>query len=178
MKKKIIAGAIAASALLMSVAPAFAKVERVPEIDESWSLNTPSSIDFTCGGGTYEHTLETISIDPDTGIFSGTGSYDANGSYTWDIDGTITGDGLTFALVYTGTGAGYTLNGDGAISPDGSINGTTDGNCQGFEMEEGTAFKAVTFEGNHGQYVKMSDDKKGAAKSRVGMPTQSKGHTK
>lgn len=169
--KKLIAGAIAGVALLASTLPAFAKVARVTD---AWELVAPNPIVFTCGGGPYNHTLDTVTNLPG-GSFEGEGTYDANNSYTWDITGNIVGDDITFNLVYTGTGAGYTLNGDGTIDPDGSITGTTDGNCQLFSMVTGSA---VRFEGNHGQYVRSQEDKKAAAQSRVGMPSQSKGHTK
>lgn len=147
-----------------------AKVERVAG---DWVLNAPNSIDFTCGGGTYEHTLDEVTNE--NGTFEGVGSYDANDSYTWDIEGTVNGDDLTFTLVYTGTNAGYTLNGEGMIYEDGSVTGTTDGNCQEFAMPEGTATR---FMGNHGQWVRMSENKMEVAQSRVGMPLQSRGHMK
>jgi hypothetical protein len=161
----------AGTALVLSAVPALAKVERVAG---SWELIAPSPIVFTCGGGTYPHTLDDVSSV--AGSFTGVGTYDVSSSYTWDIDGEITGDDIIFTLVYTGTGAGYTLNGEGTIGSDGSVSGTTDGNCQTFSMGAGSA--TATFEGNHGQWVKMSEDKKGAAHSRVGMPVQSKGHAK
>ena len=168
---KIASTVLVASALIAVSGIALAKVERE---SGDWTLNAPKSIVFTCGGGTYAHTLDTVTQEAD-GIFEGEGTYDANSGYTWDIDGNVDGDDVTFALLYTGNNAGYTLNGEGTIDPDGSINGTVDGNCQEFEMLAGAATK---FEGNHGQYVKSQEDKKTAAQSRVGMPTQSKGHTK
>ena len=91
------------------------------------------------------------------------------------MTGNITGDTITFNILYTGIGAGYTLNGTGTINLDGSIDGTTDGNCQTFSMEAGTASHS---EGNHGQYVRSQENKREAAQSRTGMPVQSKGHTK
>jgi len=171
MKK--IAILTASAVLLMSVVPVLAKVERVPG---PWELVAPSGINFGCGGGTYSHTLNTVSNnDPLEGMFTGTGTYNPNTSYTWNINGDISGDDIAFTLVYTGINAGYTLHGEGTIGSDGSINGTTDGNCQTFSMNAGSA---VRFEGNHGQWVKMSEDKQEAAQSRIGMPVQSKGHTK
>jgi hypothetical protein len=104
----------------------------------SYELTAPSDMDFQCGGGTYNHTLDTVSNYND-GTFDGTGSYDSNSSYTWDIDGSIVGNSITFHLVYTGSNAGYTLNGNGTIALDGSVSGTTDGNCQTFSMPAGTA---------------------------------------
>lgn len=98
---------------------------------DDWKIEGTHSIVFTCGGNDYHHTL--------TDGFPGSGTYDPNSGYTWDMTGNITGDNLVFNILYTGIGAGYTLNGVGTISPDGSISGTTDGNCQTFNMGSGTA---------------------------------------
>lgn len=169
--KKILIGAAGAALMLGSAMPAFAKVERVPG---SWDLTAPNPIVFMCGGGEYDHTLNNVAVDLETGDFSGTGTYDPDNSYTWNINGNISGDDITFTLVYTGTGAGYTLHGVGVIAPDGSISGTVDNNCQTFSMPAGTATR---FTGNHGQWVMSQEDKQEAAQSRIGMPVQSQGHT-
>ncbi|MCA9346718.1 hypothetical protein KC960_04470 [Candidatus Saccharibacteria bacterium] len=108
----------------------------------NWSLSAPVGIEFTCGGGTYSHTLDTVSQDVD-GNMTGNGHYNANGSYTWDFTGAINGDSITFTLVYTGSNSGYTLNAVGSVMPDGSVNGTTDGNCQTFTMAAGSATAIV-----------------------------------
>jgi len=175
MKKKL-AILVTGITMLTSVMPAFAKVDRVTV--DTWEITAPNPVVFDCGGGTYHHTLDNVSNNLIAGTFIGAGSYDPNNSYTWDIDGTVNDDDVTFTLVYTGSNLGYTLHGDGAIASDGSISGDTDGNCQTFSMEAGTAVKTTIFDGNHGQWVKMSEDKKAAAKSRVGMPAKSKGHLK
>jgi len=93
------------------------------------------------------------------------------------MTGDITGDSITFNILYTGINAGYTLNGNGTINSDGSISGTTDGNCQTFNMPLETATR-FEFEENHGQYVSNEENKKEAAQSRLGMPVQSNGHKK
>ena len=65
------------------------------------------NLDFLCTSGcsgTYTHTL--MIGDLSSSGFTGTGHYNANTSYTWDVDGTSSD---TFSLVYTGIGAGYTL---------------------------------------------------------------------
>lgn len=128
--KKILTGGAATALLLSNIAmPAFAA--------PNWDLNAPRNIDFDCGG-IYSHSLETVSQNPD-GTFTGTGYYLADNSYTWNISGDIEGDNITFQLVYTGTNSGYTLNGNGTIAIDGSISGTTDGNCSTFTMPEDSA---------------------------------------
>lgn len=136
----------------------FALLFFVPEVNAAapnWFLNAPGAIVFTCSGNPYNHTLNTVSENYGTGDFTGTGSYDANNSYTWDINGNISGDSITFTLVYTGLNPGYTLHGDGTIAPDGSISGTTDGNCQAFSMPEGTA-STINYTLNWGSQVNPS----------------------
>ena len=71
-------------------------------------VNTGYTLDFECTNGcsgVYTHTMEISSYDEDG--FSGTGSYDANPAYTWDVTGEST---ETFNLVYTGINAGYTVS--------------------------------------------------------------------
>ena len=172
MFKKYLVAASAAS-LLISMAGVSALAVKPASVPGPWTLTAPSDITFVCGGGNYTHTLDTVSNDS-SGSFTGTGHYVPDNSYTWDITGNITDTTITFTIIYTGTNAGYTLNGIGTIASDGSITGTTDGNCQTFSM---TAGSAVQFTGNHGQWVSSQTDKQDAAQSRVGMPVQSKGHT-
>lgn len=167
--KKLLFLLVVLSLFAFAAFPALAKVERVAG---PWELNAPQGITFTCGGGSYCHTLLNVEMLPD-GDFTGDGWYNPNHSYTWDIDGNIDGDNITFHLVYTGSNSGYTLNGAGTIAPDGSITGTTDGNCSAFTMGAGAA---IRFEGNHGQYVRSQENKREAAQSRVGMPVKSNGH--
>ncbi len=104
----------------------------------NWEINAPSQITFSCGGADYAHTLNTIS-ENNTGNFSGTGYYNADNTYTWNITGNVSGDSISFTLVYTGSNAGYTLDGIGTIESDGSVSGSVDNNCQSFTMPTGTA---------------------------------------
>ena len=171
MKKIFVLLSIVALFAMSSAAQA--GVERV---DGSWSVLGTHPISFTCGGGEYNHTMVVDEEDLVTGDFSGTGSYDPNSAYTWDVVGNTSGDDITFTLVYTGANAGYTINGEGIINSDGSIEGEVDNNCQTFSMDSDTATKESA--DNHGQYVKSQCDKKAAAQSRIGMPVKSKGHTK
>lgn len=172
--KKLLTFFSIAIAFAFLVVPAFAKVERVAG---SWVINTPKAIVFTCGGTNYPHTLNTVSQNLSTGSFTGTGTYDTNHSYTWDITGNTTGNAITFHILYTGVAAGTIYNGVGIIASNGSISGNiTSGNCQSFSMSAGTATQ-TQFK-NHGQYVKSMENKQEAAQSRVGMPVKSNGHTK
>lgn len=168
MKKILTKVAIVSFFVLSS--PVLASVDTVGV----WNLNAPTGINFVCGGPTYSHTLNTVTQDVN-GNLTGAGTYDPNNGYTWDLVGDITGNTINFTITYTGISSGSVYNSVGTIAPDGSISGTTDSNCQSFSMPAGSA---SAFNGNHGQYVRSQDDKKAAAQSRVGMPVQSKGHTK
>ena len=114
----------------------------------NWTLNSPRAIVFSCGLGNYSHTLDTVSQDVN-GNLTGTGKYDANNAYTWNLIGNISGDNINFTITYTGLSAGSTYNSVGVIAGDGSISGTTDSNCQSFSMLTGSATHL-----NHGLIVK------------------------
>jgi len=55
--------------------------------------------------------------------FSGHGHYLLAPSYTWDIAGNLSGSTLVFTLLYTGTAAGYFVEGEATIQADGSLTG-------------------------------------------------------
>jgi hypothetical protein len=71
------------------------------------------------GGTPYLHTMtvEAVTIISRTNVtFSGTGFYVADPSYTWTVTGSIVDGVVTFHIVYTGTGAGYTFDATGAAA--------------------------------------------------------------
>ena len=169
MKKTFLA--LSLLSVFAFTATAQAGVERVAG---DWQLNSDSPVVFTCGANDYPHTFDSV-VMGEEGAFTGTGSADTQAGYYWDAEGSISGDSITFTITYTGNNPGYTLTLDGTIAEDGSVSGTSSGNCQTFDMP---ADSASNFTGNHGQYVRSAVDKKAAAHSRVGMPAKSKGHTK
>lgn len=131
MKKALIGGGLGLFGLFVLWAtPTWA--------ESNWELNAPRQITFSCGGTDFAHTLNTISNESN-GDLSGTGYYNPDHSYTWDMDGNITGDHIDLTIVYTGINSGYTLNLTGNINADGSISGDSDGNCQSFSMGSGSA---------------------------------------
>ena len=78
-------------------------------------------------GGTYAHTLTIDRVTPTSPTsmrFRGSGAYDADGTYTWTVKGTVTGSNIDFDITYTGTSAGYVFSAVGTIAPDGSMSGT------------------------------------------------------
>jgi predicted ribosomally synthesized peptide with SipW-like signal peptide len=73
---------------------------------------------FTCTSGcsgNYPHTMNVSSHDLGTGSYSGTGNYDVNSAYTWDVTGNAAGAVIDFVLVYTGLSPGYTVSGAGSL---------------------------------------------------------------
>jgi hypothetical protein len=103
-----------------------------------WKLHAPSALTFSCGGSPYAHTLNTVS-ENQSGAFTGTGTYNSDPSYTWTASGSVSGNTISFSILYTGTAAGSVYNLAGTIASDGSISGTVDNNCQTFSMPAGTA---------------------------------------
>jgi hypothetical protein len=130
IKKFLVGLVVGVLMVATSIVPAFAVA--------NWTLTAPNALVFTCGGGNYPHTLLTVNQNPD-GTFTGTGHYDSDTTYLWNITGTITGDTITYQVMYTGANLGYTLNGTGTVANDGSISGSVDNNCQSFTMPAGTA---------------------------------------
>ena len=105
-----------------------------------WQLKAGSHIIFSClgNGSLFPHTLNTV-IESNTGNLTGTGTYDVDTSYTWDMTGNISGDNISMLIHYTGQQAGAEYNLAGSIASDGSVSGTTDSNCQSFTMPAGSA---------------------------------------
>jgi hypothetical protein len=121
----------ASFALIALALPAFAATP-------NWELQEDTALVFTCNAIEYPHTLETVTQDEE-GMLTGTGSYDTNTAYTWDMEGSVDGDNVSMTLTYTGLLAGSVYNLEGVVAPDGSIMGTADGNCQTFTMPAGSA---------------------------------------
>jgi len=168
--KKILLSLTVISAFASLALVASAAVQRVPG---PWDMTGTYVIDFTLGGGgVYAHTMNITSMDLATGAFSGTGFYNADPSYTWNVTGNVSDSSLSFTIVYTGSGAGYTVNATGTIAPDGTLSGNATGPGQTFTWVS-TSGAATRFEGNHGQYVSSQTDKNAAAQSLIGMPVKS-----
>ncbi len=164
--------------LALIALPVAAKVDRVDAGFGPWNLTGTYVIDFVLSGSHYVHTMNVTSMDLTTGNFSGTGFYNLNPSYIWNVTGNVAGDNLAFTIVYTGSNAGYTVNAIGAIAPDGTLSGTAMGPGQSFTWTStsGSATHELITYKNHGQYVSSQENKQEAAQSRIGMPVQSKGH--
>jgi hypothetical protein len=123
----------------------------------NWDLMGNHTVAFVCTAGctgTYTHNLNVSSMDMNTGAFSGTGSFSGDPAITWNIMGNVTGNAVTFSLVYTGTGAGYTVNGTGTVGWNGMLSGTgTSNSGQSFDWST-TSGKAKLKLGDAGQLNK------------------------
>jgi hypothetical protein len=86
------------------------------------------ALDFLCQvncGGHYYHTMAITAFDRDTGIFSGTGTWNDNPvGYTWTVTGKVSGNAIDFKIVYTGQNAGYYSVVQGTIDTTTSMSGS------------------------------------------------------
>jgi hypothetical protein len=101
----------------------------------NWVLGGTYTLNFTCVSGcsgVWSHTMTISSFDSATGAFTGTGFCNAYPENTWNVTGTVTGNSVTYTIVYTGANAGYTVNGTGTIAADGSLSGTATAPGQSF----------------------------------------------
>ncbi len=91
---------------------------------EEWNIVGEWDLRFMFGGA-YNHTMTVDFQNMYTGAFLGTGVY-SNPATTWDIQGTskVVGDTITLDLIYTGAGAGYTVNAVGTIDAGVIVDGT------------------------------------------------------
>lgn len=104
----------------------------------NWKVNAGSTIDFSCGGSNYLHTIGTV-VDGVGGSFTGTGFYNSDPAYTWNATGNISGDVLELTITYTGTSTGSVYNlTNGTVDVDGSVSGDADSNCDSFTMPAGS----------------------------------------
>jgi len=85
------------------------------------------ALDFLCVencGGHYYHTMAITAFDRDTGVFSGSGTWNNDASYTWVVTGTVSGNAINFKIVYTGSNPGYYSEVQGEIITATSMSGT------------------------------------------------------
>ena len=134
MKKLLFFAVVFITLFAISAKPALAATP-------NWDVKGTWSLDFSLGESHYFHTMFVNSFNPITGVFSGTGIYTPDTSYTWTVTGTISGDDVTFDIHYTDTNAGYTSHVIGAITGATSMSGTwrDSGNASGTWIGTGTA---------------------------------------
>jgi len=113
-----------------------------------WNISGTHALVFA---GTYAHTMTVTTVTPLSASatrFSGTGTYNADPSYTWTISGTVRWNAISFSILYTGTNAGYWVHGHGLIAADGSVSGTakdSNGQTLPFTMPAGSAFQVLNY---------------------------------
>lgn len=116
-----------------------------------WNISGTHALVFA---GSYAHTMNVTTItplSPNTTRFSGTGTYNADPSYTWKVSGTVRWNQVSFTIVYTGTNAGYWVRGHGLIAAGGSVSGTavdSNGLKLPFTMPAGSAFRVLSYHAN------------------------------
>lgn len=104
----------------------FNKVKSRRIISELSDFVGKHKLAFTCTSGctgVWRHTMSVTSMDQE-GNFSGTGYYDGDHGYTWNVKGQLSGDTVNFKMVYTGKNRGYTSTNSGKISSNGTMAGT------------------------------------------------------
>jgi hypothetical protein len=128
------AGLVLATLVLAGLA-LVAGQTRASAATTAWNPIGSYTIALVCTAGcsgTYPHTMNVTAYDSGTGNFSGTGHYNPEPSYTWNVNGNTTGSAITFHIVYTGSNPGYTIDATGTIAADGSLSGTATGPGQSF----------------------------------------------
>lgn len=70
-------------------------------------------------GETWPHTMMITTFNSDTGVFSGTGYYNPDPTTTWDLDGIVIGNAVSFHIEYTGSRAPYHVDATGIIDDSG-----------------------------------------------------------
>jgi hypothetical protein len=97
-----------------------------------WAPAQTTTIAFNYQGPDYHHIFSLDSFTPlstESVGFTGTGYFDPDHSYTWNLKGMINEDAVWFQILYTGTSAGCKLYAHGTISDTGVMSGTWGGNC-------------------------------------------------
>lgn len=98
----------------------------------NWNLKGTYIIDFTCTAGCsgdYYHTMTINVMNMTNGAFSGTGVWNNDASYTWNVTGTVDGSNVTFAIDYTGSNPSYAANATGTIDSNGMLSGSATSNA-------------------------------------------------
>ena len=117
-----------------------------------WNIIGTHQLNFDFSGIPYVHTMQVTTVTPTSNYsstFSGTGTYNADTSYTWTVSGTVTGNALSFTITYNNTSPAYVVTGNGVINPDGSVTGTATAvnptQSLGFTMPAGSAFQVLSY---------------------------------
>jgi hypothetical protein len=85
----------------------------------NWDISGVWQLNYSCTSGCsgdYFHTMNVTSFNRDTGVFSGTGFFNANPAYTWTVTGVVTGSNVQFYIDYTGLNPTYYIDFAGSIS--------------------------------------------------------------
>lgn len=89
-------------------------------------LSSKQNLTFTCTsgcGGVHPHTV-TMTTPDSFGNFTGSGYYNPNTAYTWDISGNTAGISFSAYIDYTGLNPSYFVNLTGTVDGSGNVSGT------------------------------------------------------
>ena len=108
----------------------------------AWSDTTTScnsdltgnwDIVFTCTsgcGGSYQHEMNILSSDTESGVLSGSGSYVPEPAISWDIlNALAVGENIQFRIDYNNINPSYFVDLTGLIHEDGNMSGTAASNA-------------------------------------------------
>ena len=162
-KRMAVVLAIAMLAVVGSGMAAGANVDRYQYVDYELEVTGVN------GNSAYWHTFS-IHYDPDLDEYSGAGVY-AGGSETGS-NFEVTEDSIGFQSDYDT--AAYTWFPYFTLNSDGTLTFVDDFGPDNVFDAEGTYTVTESEYKNHGQFVREAEDKKAAAHSLIGMPTNSK----
>ena len=156
------------------LAVAVGAVAASADVDRYQGVEYELTVTEVNGNPNYAHLFHILHA-PDLDWFTGSGTYSGGTESLSNFD--MTGDTLSFQSDYDDADPAYTWfpsfiledfpEDEGALT---FVDGYGDDNVTG---AEGTWTATETEYKNHGQYVKEAEDKKAAAHSLIGMPTQS-----
>lgn len=114
---------------------------------ENWNLSGTYVLTYTCIAGCvgdYPHTMNITVSNLEDGTFSGTGFYNTNPLYSWDVAGTVAGSTVDFVADYNNLNPSYELTATGTIAIDGTMSGTATSNT-GQEFNWATTSGTATY---------------------------------
>ncbi|MGI9585077.1 MAG: hypothetical protein ACR2N7_05750 [Acidimicrobiia bacterium] len=155
--------AIAILSVAGSAVAASANMDRYQYVD--YELN----ISEVNGNSAYWHDFS-VHYDPDLESYSGSGVY-SGGSET-PSGFVVADDSISFRSDYDT--AVYTWYPSFLLNNDGTLTFVDGFGADNVDAAEGTYAVTESEYKNHGQYVRESEDKQAAARSLIGMPTNSK----
>ena len=162
-RRTVLVLAIAMLGVAGSAVAAGASVDRHQYVDYELMITGVN------GNSAYWHDFS-VQYDPDLDTHSGTGDYSGGTETPSGFE--VTDDSMSFRSDYDSVA--YTWFPSFTLNSDGTLTFNDDFGPDNVFDAEGTYTVTESEYKNHGQFVRESEDKKAAAHSLVGMPTNSK----